>query len=51
MYKSSRESRVSRVKHGGLFNGTTHFPQANTFVKIARAATQFLFRPGATGGE
>src|SRR5271170_677465 len=51
LHKSGGESRVSRIKHGGLFDGTAHFPQANTLVKITHAATKFLLRPGAAGCE
>jgi hypothetical protein len=39
MHKSSGESCVIRIKHSGLFDGTAHFPQANTFVKITHATT------------
>jgi len=42
---------TGRIEHGGLLNRTAQFAHANDFKSVSHAATKFLFRPGATGGE
>ena len=49
--KSSGVADVGRIEHGSLLNGTAQLAAAGDFKSVSYAATEFLLRPSATGGE